>query len=308
LFYNPKSGGGKATKFHLVQEAQRRGIEPIELTPGNDLEQLVRGAVQRGADALAMAGGDGSQAIVAMVAAELGLPYACIPAGTRNHFALDLGVDRDDVVGALDAFVTGGERRVDLADVNGRVFVNNVSLGLYAEAVAQPGYRDAKLHTLLDAVPDTLGPDAPAPDLRWRDAGSEESAAAILVSNNAYRLGRALGSGTRPRLDQAVLGVTVLAPTVRRAGAITHRLAMQQWTVPTFEIDANGSVAAGIDGESLRLTPPLLFRVRPGALRARIAPQHPGASPSALEPDRPWEMIGALVHNVLHGPGSTAAQ
>jgi hypothetical protein len=83
---------------------------------------------------------------------------------------------------------------------------------------------------------------------------------------------------------------------------------MQQWTVPTFEIDANGSVAAGIDGESLRLTPPLLFRVRPGALRARIAPQHPGASPSALEPDRPWEMIGALVHNVLHGPGSTAAQ
>ena len=83
-----------------------------------------------------MAGGDGSQAIVAAIAAELDLPYACIPAGTRNHFALDLGVDRDDVVGALDAFVDGGrERRVDLAEVNGRVFVNNVSLGVYAEAV-----------------------------------------------------------------------------------------------------------------------------------------------------------------------------
>ncbi len=153
LFYNPLSGGGKAERFHLADEARRRGIEPIELRRGQDLEQLVRGAVNDGADALAMAGGDGSQAIVAMIAAELDLPYACIPAGTRNHFALDLGVDRDDVVGALDAFVNGGERRVDLAEVNGRVFVNNVSLGLYAEAVQHPGYREAKLHTLLEAVP-----------------------------------------------------------------------------------------------------------------------------------------------------------
>ena len=210
LFYNPLSGGGKAERFHLADEARRRGIEPIELRRGQDLEQLVRGAVNDGADALAMAGGDGSQAIVAMIAAELDLPYACIPAGTRNHFALDLGVDRDDVVGALDAFVNGGERRVDLAEVNGRVFVNNVSLGLYAEAVQQPGYREAKLHTLLEAVPDALGPDAKPPDLVWRGPDGEESAAAILVSNNAYRLGHALGSGTRPRLDRAVLGVAVL--------------------------------------------------------------------------------------------------
>jgi diacylglycerol kinase family enzyme len=302
LFYNPNSGGGKARRFHLVEEARRRGIEPIELTPGQDLEQLVWSAVHRGADALAMAGGDGSQAIVAMVAAELGLPYACIPAGTRNHFALDLGVDRDDVVGALDAFVSGGERRVDLADVNGRVFVNNVSLGLYADAVAHPGYRDAKLHTLLDAVPDALGPEAGAPDLRWRDAGTEESAVAILVSNNAYRLGRALGSGTRPRLDGALLGVTVLAPIVAGKTTITRRLAMEQWTVPTFEIDADGPVAAGIDGESLRLSPPLTFRIRPGVLRARIAPHHPGASPSALEPDSPWQAIQVLTRNVVHGP------
>ena len=129
LVYNPKSGGGKAERFALVQEAGRRGIEAVELRRGDDLEALVRAAVARGADGLAMAGGDGSQAVVAAVAAELGLPYACIPAGTRNHFALDLGVDRDDVVGALDAFVDGGERWVDLGEVNGRVFVNNVSLG-----------------------------------------------------------------------------------------------------------------------------------------------------------------------------------
>src|SRR6059058_597052 len=140
-----------------------------------------------------MAGGDGSQAVVAAVAAEHGLPYACIPAGTRNHFALDLGVDRNDVVGALEAFANGGERRVDLAEVNGRVFVNNVSLGLYAEAVDRPGYREAKLHTLLETVPDVLGPDATPSDLRWSSADGTRPAIAILVSNNAYRLGRAIG-------------------------------------------------------------------------------------------------------------------
>jgi diacylglycerol kinase family enzyme len=307
LFYNPLSGGGKAARFHLADEARRRGIEPIELQRGVDLEQLVRDAVRDGADGLAMAGGDGSQAIVAMIAAELDLPYACIPSGTRNHFALDLGVDRDDVVGALDAFVNGGERRVDLAEVNGRVFVNNVSLGLYAEAVQQPGYREAKLHTLLETVPDVVGPDAKPPDLVWHSPAGEESAVAILVSNNAYRLGRALGSGTRPRLDQAVLGVTVLAPIKSGDdGGVRRRLGMEQWITPTFEIASGSPVAAGIDGEATRLDPPLRFQISPGALRVRIAPQHPGASPSALEPAKPWQMIGALTSLLIHGAPSDA--
>ena len=105
VVWNPRSGGGKAAAVHLDDEARARGIEPIELRPGDDLLVLVRDAVARGADALAAAGGDGTQALVAGIAAEHGLPFACIPAGTRNHFALDLGVDRTDVVGALDAFV-----------------------------------------------------------------------------------------------------------------------------------------------------------------------------------------------------------
>ena len=213
LFFNPRSGGGKAERFSLADEARARGIEPIELKPGDDLETLVRGAIDRGADALAMAGGDGSQAIVAALAAERGLPYACVPAGTRNHFALDLGVDRDDVVGALDAFVDGGERTVDLAEVNGRVFVNNVSLGVYAEAVQREGYRDAKLRTLLDTVPDMLGPGGSELDLRWTSPSGDvhHAGAMVLVSNNRYRLGRAIGSGTRPRIDDGLLGITVVA-------------------------------------------------------------------------------------------------
>jgi diacylglycerol kinase family enzyme len=301
LFYNPLSGGGKAERFHLVEEADRRRIATVKLIRGEDLEQLVREAITGGADGLAMAGGDGSQAVVAMIAAELDLPYACIPAGTRNHFALDLGVDRNDVVGALDAFVDGGERRVDLAEVNGRVFVNNVSLGLYADAVQRPGYRDAKLQTLLDTVPDVLGPDAKPSALRWSGPGGMESGAAILVSNNAYRLGHALGSGTRPTLSEGVLGVTVLAPSGTPTNASPRRLAMQQWTTESFEVAADGPVAAGIDGEAVMLEPPLRFRVRPGALRVRIAPQHPGASPSALEPEKPWQTIEKVAAFAFRG-------
>jgi diacylglycerol kinase family enzyme len=307
LFYNPKSGGGKAERFHLADEARKRGIEPIELRRGDDLERLVRDAVTRGADGLAMAGGDGSQAIVAMVAAEHDLPYACIPAGTRNHFALDLGVDRDDVVGALDAFVDGGERRVDLGEVNGRVFVNNVSLGLYAEAVQKQGYREAKIRTLLDTVPEVFGPDAEPPHLRFRGPAGRVSGAAVLVSNNRYRLGRAIGSGTRPHLDRGELGIAVIAPSDeeghRSAGAVAR---MQQWTGKTFVVESDGPIRAGIDGEALVLDAPLRFSVRPGVLRARIAPAHPGASPSVLEPDSPWQSIGALA-KLAFGPHVTPA-
>jgi diacylglycerol kinase family enzyme len=299
LFYNPKSGGGKAEKFHLADEARARGIEPIELKLGTDLEQLVRGAVVDGADALAMAGGDGSQAVVAMVAAEKGLPYACIPAGTRNHFALDLGVDRDDVIGALDAFAGGCERRVDLAEVNGRVFVNNVSLGLYAEAVQREGYREAKLRTILDTLPEVLGPEGKGLDLSWTGpAGHEHSSgAAILVSNNRYRLGRAVGSGTRPRIDDGLLGITVAA--VPTGGLRLVQRPWREWSTPAFEVDADGPIAAGIDGEAVTLEPPLRFRILPLALRVRIAAAHPGASPSAAIPEGAWAIVLALAQIVM---------
>lgn len=295
LFYNPLSGGGKATRFKLAEEARRRGIVPVRFNPGDDLGALVATAVERGADALAMAGGDGSQAVVAAIAAERDLPYACIPAGTRNHFALDLGVDRDDVVGALDALVDGGERRVDLAEVNGRVFVNNVSLGLYAEAVQRAGYREAKLRTLLKTAPETVGSETASGDLRIAGTGTRERAVAILISNNQYRLGRAVGSGTRPRLDAGVLGVTFVGMSRHRPPRNPLRVPWRQWTSPAIEVDAPAAVPAGIDGEAAKLQPPLRFRSRPGALRARIAPGHPGASPSATVPKGLMDAIRGLM-------------
>jgi diacylglycerol kinase family enzyme len=300
VIWNPRSGGGKAAAAHLDVEARARGIEPIELRPGDDLRQLVDDAVARGADALAAAGGDGTQALVATIAAQHDLPFACIPAGTRNHFALDLGVDRDDVVGALDAFVNGGERRVDLAEVNGRVFVNNVSLGLYAQAVQSAGYRDAKLQTMLDTMPEFVGA-TPSGDHELRYAGpsdiADRKAIVVMVSNNSYRLGKLIGSGTRPRIDDGELGIAVLAAPADGGRRPTWR----QWTVPSFTVESDSQIPAGVDGEALVFDSPLRFTIRPGALRVRIAPQHPGASPSAAQPDGIVDVFKKLLHIVRTG-------
>jgi diacylglycerol kinase family enzyme len=256
-----------------------------------------------------MAGGDGSQAIVAAAAARAGIPYACIPAGTRSHFALDLGVNRNDVVGALDAFVDGGERRVDLAEVNGRVFVNNVSLGVYGDAVQRPGYRNAKVRTLLDTVADSTGPEATPTPLHWRgpDGTSRAAGLALLVSNNPYRLGRVVAAGTRPRLDSGELGVAVFGAGARPqldggresvaivtdGGGDSDPL-MRLWTFPALEVRSDAPVPAGIDGEAAVLDPPLQFISRPGALRVRISAKHPGCSPSAGLPKGSWAVPGAL--------------
>src|SRR6266508_2127681 len=184
LIINPRSGGGKATRFNLPEEARKRGLRHVLLEPGDDLRELATKAVTDGADVIGMAGGDGSQATVAGVAMQHDVAHVCVPAGTRNHFALDLGLDRDDVVGALDAFTDGVERRIDLASVNGRVFVNNASLGLYATIVQSQAYRDAKLKTAADMLPELLGPHARPFDLRYHgpDGILYPSAHLILVS------------------------------------------------------------------------------------------------------------------------------
>jgi diacylglycerol kinase family enzyme len=186
---------------------------------------------------------------------------------------------------------------VDLAEVNGRVFVNNVSLGLYAEAVQRESYRDAKLRTLLDTVPDVIGPDAGELDLHWTGPGGEthRAGAAVLVSNNRYRLGRAVGSGTRPRIDDGLLGIAVVGePPGRGEGGRSIQRPWREWSASEFEVFAERPIPAGIDGEALVLDPPLRFRSRPQVLHVRIARRHPGASPSAVAPEGIWAGVVEL--------------
>ena len=277
LFINPRSGGGKAERAGLAERARGKGIEAVILSPGQDLAALARGAADGGADVLGTAGGDGSLAVVAVVAAAHGIPFVCVPAGTRNHFALDVGVDRNDLIGALDAFTDGVERQIDMAEVNGRIFLNNVSLGIYGDAVRQSAYRDAKVRTLLETAAEVMGPSAEAPALRLADDLGREyrHLAVVLVSNNPYALDHP-PAGTRPALDGGQLGVVVVdAPggSLRSPG--------RAWSTSRMEVSAPAPVPAGVDGEAVELSPPLRFAIRPGALRVRISSRHPGASPSA---------------------------
>jgi diacylglycerol kinase family enzyme len=294
LLMNPKSGGGKVEKCNLVEESRKRGIEPVVLGPEDDLEELARDAVARGADVIGMAGGDGSQALVSGIASEHDLPYVCVPAGTRNHLALDLGVDRNDVVGSLEAFAHGYERRVDLARCAGRVFVNNVSLGVYARIVQSDAYRDDKLGTVAEMLPQLLGPASQAFDLEYTGPGGNqhEEADLMLISNNLYKLDRIGGFGSRPRMDAGKLGVVVVKVrtaadvaelvAAQTAGTVSRYPGWREWEADEFEVRSGESIEAGVDGEALRFDSPLRFEIVPGALRVRVAPDHPGYSPAAL--------------------------
>jgi len=308
LIMNPKSGGGKAVKFNLAEECAARGIQAVVLGPGDDLRQLAENAIEGGVDVIGMAGGDGSQALIATVASRAGIPHVVVPAGTRNHFALDLGLDREDVVGALDAFGEAAERTIDLATVNGRVFVNNASLGLYAEIVQSSDYRDAKIRTASEKRPDLLGPDAKPLDLRYTGPGGEAHTTAhmVLVSNNPYQLADLSGIGTRERIDRGVLGVVTahiegaLAAeqfvALNAAGQIRRFPGWREWSAPRFRIDSSAPVQIGVDGEAMSLDPPLVFESVPAALRVRLPHHAPGVSPAARRISRStvrelWDLV-----------------
>ena len=278
------------------------------LGPDDDLIRLARDAIDHGADVIGMAGGDGSQALVASVAAERGVPMVVVPAGTRNHLALDLGLDRDDVVGGLDAFREAVERPMDLAEVNGHVFVNNVSLGAYAAIVRSPEYRDAKLDTTMSTLPTVLGPHTRPFDLRFTGPDEErhEGAHLIQVSNNPYATRRV---GSRPRMDTGQLGVVTLVLEDDRAAshflsavAAGHpeRFAgFMSWTPSVFEVDSGGPVDVGLDGEAMSMDPPLTFTIRERALRVRLPRNAIGYSPAARSIG--WREAGHGVWRVATG-------
>jgi diacylglycerol kinase family enzyme len=277
LLVNPRSGNGKAARVGLVEAARERGIEVHLQAEGDDPAALARRAVAGGADALGVAGGDGSLGLVAAVAVEADVPFVCVPAGTRNHFAGDLGLDRGDPVAALEAVA---ERRVDVGVVGGRMFLNNVSLGAYADLVADPSYRAGKLATAHAVLPASLRGerDLLKVDLRDADGRRHPDVLVLLVASNRYEL-----AGVRERLDAGVLQVSALRARTGAAfaGLATRALARgghaprgggwAQWTTTTLRVEAPlARLPAGIDGEAAVLATPLEFRVLPLALRVLV--------------------------------------
>ncbi|WP_443057830.1 diacylglycerol/lipid kinase family protein [Streptomyces sp. KLMMK] len=313
LLMNPRSGGGKVGRFGLKEKAEALGAEVVLLgsAPSWDVAELAREALARGADLLGVAGGDGTQALVAGVAAEHGVPFVVIPAGTRNHFALDLGLDREDPSRSLEALTDGVELRVDLGRIGGRVFVNNASFGAYAEVVQSPAYRDDKVGTLLRLLPDVLTHQH-GPRLTVRAAGAApvDGPQAVLVSNNPYRVGDRAGLGRRDRLDGGVLGlVSVKADSaVQAADLLRGRRAPGLVTLTSGEIVVDADrpeVQVGIDGEAVALPTPVRCVSEPGALRVRVPRHRPGV-PQA-RPRLDWRRLWELAFTAGRGRALPAA-
>jgi diacylglycerol kinase family enzyme len=296
LIMNPRSGGGKVGRFHLVDKARALGAEVAVLDPAHpqDVAELARRAVADGADLLGVAGGDGTQALVAEVAAQHDVPFMVIAAGTRNHFAMDLGLDRDDPATGLDALTDGVELRIDLGFVSDRVFVNNASFGVYAEVVQSPAYRDDKARTILQQLPDLLTHQT-GPRLSVHTAHLVlDAPQAVLISNNPYRLGDAAGLGRRPRLDSGVLGVLGISvdSAAQAAGLVRghHARGLTALTANEVVIEADApEIPVGVDGEALLLPTPVTCRVAPGALRVRVPRDRPGAPRST--PPADWRAL-----------------
>jgi diacylglycerol kinase family enzyme len=281
LLVNPRSGNGKAARAGLVEAARARGVRVHVLARGDDPGALARRAVGEGADAVGVAGGDGSLGPVAAVAVAADVPFVCMPSGTRNHFAGDLGLDRADPLAALEAFA-GPERRVDVGVVGDRMFLNNVSLGAYADLVADPRYRAGKLATAHAVLPASLRGERELlqVDLGDADRRRHPDVLVLLVASNRYEL-----NGVRERLDGGLLQVSALRARTGAAlaGLATTALARggrplagagwAQWTTTSLRVDAElPELPAGIDGEAAVLPTPLEFRLLPLALRVLVPP------------------------------------
>jgi diacylglycerol kinase family enzyme len=306
LVMNPRSGGGKVTRFGLKDKAEALGATVALLEgPGTvDVGELARAAVANGADLLGVAGGDGTQALVAGIAAEHDIPLLVISAGTRNHFALDLGLDREDPSRCLDALGDGVELRIDLGVIAGRPFVNNASFGAYAAVVQSPAYRDDKARTTLDQLPGLLaGQQGPRLVARAENV-TVEAPQAVLVSNNQYGMGDIAGLGRRARLDRGTLGMfaVTVSSAAQAAGLLGGRRSRGLISLAGREvvIDADAAqIPVGVDGEALVLDTPVRCTVRPAALRVRVPRDRPGVPDP--KPIMDWRRLRRMA---LTGPGT----
>jgi diacylglycerol kinase family enzyme len=270
LLINPHSGDGDPGPEELVRKARDHGVETHVLEQGDDPAELARAS---GAAVLGAAGGDGSLAAVAAVAIETEAAFVCIPFGTRNHFARDVGLDRDDPIGALAAFDDdAAERRIDAGKVGDRLFLNNVSFGAYAGLVHRREQGRRRRETLARAKA-LLQTARHRHRLHARVNDEELVARVLLIGNNRYDVDL-LTLGERERLDAGELQLWAAAGWLPRA--------WEERIASTFRIElASRAVRAAVDGEPVLLGSPLELESLSAALRLRLpARPEPGPEPA----------------------------
>lgn len=259
LVVNPRSGEPAPTAKEVAEAAKRLDVAVHVLRKGDDPAEVAR---RSGAAVLGAAGGDGSLGAIASVAVETDAAFVCVPFGTRNHFARDVGLDRDDPLGALRAFAGDAvERPIDVARVEDRIFLNNLSLGVYAGLV----HRRERHRRRGEALARLRGLAAVA---RHRHAvyarvnGAPVRARVLLVGNNRYEVSL-FTVGERERVDRGELQLWAAEGWLPTA--------WEERVAPSFEIELEDAhVRAAIDGEPVLLEPPLRVESLPGALRLRL--------------------------------------
>jgi diacylglycerol kinase family enzyme len=280
LIVNRWSGDGKAVEFGLADAARDAGIRVIMLERGDDITRLARGAVDAGADAIGAAGGDGSLGLVAGVAIERDVPFFCVPVGTRNHFALDLGLDRENPLTALDAIGNGEEVLVDYGLAGDRPFLNNVSFGIYAEAVHRDEYRENKEQTIVEVMREMRAGEDSGMAIRFTtpDGAQAERTAMTMVSNNPYVFSGPPDHGRRLRLDSGMLGISTAAEGTAVDGRTGARV--RHWEADRLLLESDAPIVAGLDGEALTFDSTLELVIRPRGLRVLVpAGTKPGYVP-----------------------------
>ena len=271
LIINPNSGSGKAAKIGLADKAQGLGIETVVRKKGEKLGDLANTAVDNGCDHLIIAGGDGSLARVAKVAIERDVPFSCVPSGTRNHFAMDLGLDRSDPLKALQTAFGGTEFKVDVGRIGKKLFLNNVSFGIYADAIAETGYREHKAESLVDAASEHIKePDARL-SISDPDGTVHDDIGVLLASNNPYRFIGAPDFAGRARLDTGTLGMILADREAVGQTQLNHR-DVKRWSAPQVTVGStHKKVHVGIDGSLHKVKAPVDIHIDHAVLRVVLS-------------------------------------
>lgn len=265
----------------ILAGCRARNIDATaHMCEGARLTATARELAASGVDAVIAAGGDGTVSAVAAGIADSGVTLGVVPLGTLNHFAKDLGVA--DVDTALDVIAAGHTEHVDVGEVNGRVFVNNSSIGLYPEIVVERDqerrdHHRGKWPAMIRAAVRILL-RFPLLHVAIALAGKVMSARTpfVFVGNNAYSLDvGALGS--RRRLDRGQLAIVTVKSTGRLhmlwvlLRAVLERSEPEDFESHAVEradiVTTKRSLKVALDGEVVRMRPPLQYRTRPGALR-----------------------------------------
>ena len=264
------------------------------LGAASDLDAVVKGALNEGAQIVAGGGGDGTISAIAAALAGSDIPLGVLPLGTLNHFAKDLKIPLE-VNEALKNIFAGTPRHIDVGEVNGRVFINNSSVGLYPrivqdrDALRRHGY--SKWFALMRAsIRKVIAYSLVRVSLTTGDGKKlTRSTPFVFVGNNKFEMS-GLRLGTRDRLDGGRLWVCLAPEAGRLKLAVLAVLALvgrlRQRDLVVFEVTEvelairRKHQKVSTDGEVFLLEAPLHYRCRPGALRVLLPRDETGASPA----------------------------